>query len=298
MRETMVWLRSSAFSPSPMASDGPLVGIIVPTRNSARFLDACLTSIAAQTFKDTVLIVVDNNSTDDTKAIARRYTDKVFNCGPERSGQRNYGASQARAADVLLFVDSDMELTPRVVEECVLQINSNAAIRGVVIPEESIGTGFWARCKRLERSFYVGVDWMEAARCFERGAYLESGGFDEEMVAGEDWDLSQRIRAASPTCTLGRVPVFIRHNEGRLALHSLLRKKYYYAVRMRTYVTKHSRTQDAAAQTGVSKRYMLFLLKPRQLFHDPVVGIGMLLMKTSEFIAGALGLAAAYVTRR
>jgi len=39
------------------------------------------------------IIVVDNNSTDNTVKIAKRFTDKVYNKGPERSTQRNYGVS-------------------------------------------------------------------------------------------------------------------------------------------------------------------------------------------------------------
>lgn len=49
----------------------PLVSIIIPTRNSAQFLGACLTSIINQTYKNIEMIVVDNNSTDKTKEIAK-----------------------------------------------------------------------------------------------------------------------------------------------------------------------------------------------------------------------------------
>ena len=42
------------------------------------------------------IIVVDNNSTDRTKEIVARYTEKVYNFGPERSAQRNFGVGQAR----------------------------------------------------------------------------------------------------------------------------------------------------------------------------------------------------------
>ena len=62
-----------------------LISVIIPTRNSSRTIEKCLQSIKDQSYENIELIVVDNNSTDNTKDIANRFTDKVFNFGPERS---------------------------------------------------------------------------------------------------------------------------------------------------------------------------------------------------------------------
>ena len=101
----------------------PLVSVIVTTYNNQATLDACLASVAAQDYPLVELIVVDNNSTDDTKVIARRYTSKVFNQGPERSAQRNFGVDTARGTYVVI-IDSDMELTPSVLSACVNQMTA------------------------------------------------------------------------------------------------------------------------------------------------------------------------------
>src|SRR5690242_13999566 len=95
-----------------------LVSVIVPTKNSQHFLDACLRSIKNQSYKNIELIVVDNNSTDKTKNIAKKYTKRVYNKGPERSAQRNFGASVSKGAYVV-FIDSDMQLTKNVIKNCV-----------------------------------------------------------------------------------------------------------------------------------------------------------------------------------
>lgn len=58
-----------------------LIPIIVPTRNSERKLKRVLRSIRNQTYKNIELIGVDNNSSDRTKEIARKYTDLAFNEG-------------------------------------------------------------------------------------------------------------------------------------------------------------------------------------------------------------------------
>ncbi len=263
----------------------PLVSVIVPTYNSANVLEACLQSIAAQSYQNIEIIVVDNSSTDKTKAIAAKYTPHVLNKNPERSVQRNYGVQQARG-EYIAIIDSDMELTPRVIEAAVEGMTDNPALGEIIIPEESFGQGFWARCKQLERSFYVGVDWMEAARFFKKDVYLQVGGYNENMVSGEDWDLSQRVARLAP---LGRIDAYIMHNEGRLKLGRTLKKKYYYAQKFAAYLQANTEIEEVGSQTGVLARYKLFFAKPGRLFKNPLVGVGMLFMKTCELGVGGFG---------
>jgi glycosyltransferase involved in cell wall biosynthesis len=125
-------------------SKKPLVSIIVPTYNSSLTLADCLLSIQNQSYENIELVVVDNNSKDTTKDIAKQFTNHVYNKGPERSAQRNYGVSKASGVYVLI-IDSDMQLDSDVVKECVEGL-ADASIAGLVIPEESFGEGFWAQC--------------------------------------------------------------------------------------------------------------------------------------------------------
>ena len=263
----------------------PLVSVIIPTRNSGKFLDACLSSIKNQTYKNIEIIVVDNNSTDKTNEIAKKYTDKVFNNGPERSAQRNYGAKEAKGK-YFLFIDSDMELTPKVVGDCVKKIQSDEKIKALVIPEKSVGIGFWADCKALERSFYVGVDWIEAARFYKRNFFNKIGGYDESMISGEDWDITQKIEKLGK---IERISEYILHNEGTLYLRELIIKKFYYAQKISNYLQKNQIEGKAKNQTRILSRYKLFFSQPKKLFQNPIYGLGMLFMKTCEFGFGGIG---------
>jgi hypothetical protein len=185
-----------------------------------------------------------------------------------------------------MIVDSDMELDDTVVAECVEQVNTNPKYKALVIPEESFGDGFWARCKQLERSFYVGVSWMEAARFFDKAIYEKLGGYNEKLVSGEDWDLSQRVGEVAP---IGRIQSFIRHNEGRLKLGRTLQKKYYYSQKFAEYLAINDNTESTRQQTGLAARYGLFLSHPDKLLAKPHIGAGMLFMKTCEFAWGGCG---------
>lgn len=279
-------------------STEPLVSIIVTTLNNTKTLGACLQSIAAQTYGNFELVVVDNNSTDDTLEIARKYTPNVYTKGPERSAQRNYAVDVSRGKYVFI-VDSDMELTKNVVKSCVNCIEGDPNVKAVIIPEESFGTGFWAQCKRLERSFYVGQDAIEAARFFPKDLYQEVGGYDARIVGGEDWHLSDRIRARG---TIGRVNQYIMHNEGRLNLHSAMRKKFYYVQGFMTFFDDAAAKQQAASSSKSDRKspassalyyYKLYLSKPFKLFKNPFYGVGVLVLKTAEFAAATFGLLAA-----
>jgi len=267
--------------------NNPLVSVVVPTKNSESTIGACLKSIKNQSYKNIEIVVVDNNSTDDTKKISLKYTKLVFNKEPERSAQRNFGVEKAKG-DCLLFIDSDMELSSHVVENCVSKLkteNLKQKIGGIIIPEESFGKGFWANCKALERSFYIGIDWIEAARFFSKKIFVELKGFDEKLISGEDWDLNQRIRIKYK---ISRIDSFIKHDEGDLSLLKLLRKKMYYGTQIRNYSSKKENSKDFNSQSSIIRRYKLFFSNSKKLFSNPIIGVGMLFMKTMEF--GAIGI--------
>ncbi len=264
------------------------VSVIVPTYNSEQYLEVCLQSILQQSHPHIELIVVDNYSIDATQKIAKKFTKKIFECGPERSAQRNYGVSQSTGSFVMI-IDSDMKLTRDVIRNAFLQ-SKKYELKGVVIPEESYGTGFWAQCKKLERSFYIGVDWMEAARFYQRIVYDEMNGYDERVTGGEDYDLPQRIQNKYGSTSIGRIDDLIYHDEKKMRLYTLCKKKLYYGQHMNRYGSMPENVRNYKKQSSLLRRYGLFFSHPGKLYKNPLIGIGMLIMKTCEFGCGWCGL--------
>ncbi|MFH0864244.1 MAG: glycosyltransferase [Candidatus Gottesmanbacteria bacterium] len=260
-----------------------LVSVLVHTRNSSRTLDQLLNSIRRQTYKNIEIIVVDNNSHDNTKSIASRYTTKIYNFGPERSAQRNFAAKQAKG-EYLLVPDSDMILDKNVIAECIDTIVRDPNIKAVVICEKSIGKGFWTKCKALERKCYEGDENIEAARFFEKNVFWEMGGYDENLTGPEDWDLPQRIKRKYKT---GRIKSSILHDEGEVFLLQLAKKKYYYGLKVSDYIKKHPLESTA--------QQVIYLLRPafyrnwRILLKEPIVTMGMVFMLSLEQGAGFIG---------
>lgn len=263
------------------------VSIIIPTKNSSSTLQVLLQSIKEQTYQNIEIVIVDNNSTDGTKEISKKFTKLVFNRGPERSAQRNYGVSQS-SGEYVLIIDSDMKLDKNVVSDAVKKME-NESLLGVTIPEESFGIGFWAQCKKLERSFYVGVPWMEAGRFFRKETFNEMNGYDEENTGTEDYDLPQRIMERYGKETIGKIDSYIFHNEGHISLLRTCQKKFYYAKRLTKYHAISANQENFKKQSNILQRYFLFFSDPVKLFKNPILGFGMLFMKTSEFFFGGLG---------
>ncbi|MHB1679015.1 MAG: glycosyltransferase family 2 protein [bacterium] len=74
----------------------PLVSVIITTKNEEKNIGMCLKSIKSQSYQNIEIIVVDNQSSDKTKEIAAKFTNLIYDKGPERSAQRNYGVSVSR----------------------------------------------------------------------------------------------------------------------------------------------------------------------------------------------------------
>jgi glycosyltransferase involved in cell wall biosynthesis len=169
----------------------PLVSVIIPTKNSGRTLAACLASIRDQSYNNIELIVVDNNSTDETKAIARKFTDKVFNAGPERSAQVNFGVGCARG-EFVYKVDSDFILDGQVVEQCVAR--AGEGFEAVVVHNSpDVRVSWISKIRKFEVDMYKYDLAYSSARFVRKEVYEKIGGFTEKITAGEDYDFQNKL---------------------------------------------------------------------------------------------------------
>lgn len=263
-----------------------LVSVIITSKNEADVIGDLFVSVANQTYKYTEIILVDNNSNDNTVKIARKFKKvKIYNFGPERSAQRNFGAKKSRGK-YLLFLDADMGLTPKVLQNCVeIAQKDNAA--GIVIPEESIAQDFWGKVKTFERSFYneKGDPITDAARFFRRDVFFDVGGYDETLTGPEDWDLSEIVRKKG--YKIGRSKEKIYHYEQAISLKGLFKKKFYYGLSVDKYLRKH--------KIGVFSPKTIYFLRLvfyknwMKLLKHPFYCLSLFFMLLVEVVAGGLG---------
>jgi len=275
--------------------DDSLVSIIIPTRNAASTLEACLRSIQSQSYQNVEIIIVDNYSSDETRNAARMFKARIIIGGPRPPNndfftapiQRRIGAEHA-SGGYIFFVDADMVLEEGLLEDCV-----ERCLRGadaIIIPEISFGEGFWSRCKIAERSCYLGDDRMQASRFIRRAVYYSIGGWREDVGGLDDWEITAKLRGLGFKSARSNKRIF--HNEGHLTLRKIFLKKFNIgkgAHPMKYLLSGKMEVDTIASQLTPFRILILLAMLPR-LDIDIVEILGVVLMKVIEGVGFFMGL--------
>jgi glycosyltransferase involved in cell wall biosynthesis len=120
-----------------MTTPVPLLTVAIPTYKGAAFIGAAIESVLAQTFRDFELLVIDDNSPDDTEAIVRRFVDPRIrylrnsaNLGPQ--GNWNRCLTEARGALFKLLPHDDL-LMPTCLQRQVDALQADRAERYALV---------------------------------------------------------------------------------------------------------------------------------------------------------------------
>ena len=265
----------------------PLVSITITTKNEERNIANCLKSIKQQTYpqKFIEIIVIDNNSIDKTKQLAKKYTKKVFNKGPERSVQRNFGMIEKSKGKYLMFLDADMTLSKTTINKAVSELE-NTDLGALYIHEIILGDSFFSKVRNFERSFYNGTV-IDCVRFIKKDIFRKVGGFDPSLTGPEDWDLDKKIRKIAKTAVLDNAVIY--HNEGRFELKNYLSKKSYYSKSFDKYIKKWGKS-DVNIKKQFSPFYRYFIVftehgKWKKLILHPFLSLGIIYLR---FLVGVV----------
>ncbi len=177
---------------------GPLISVIVPAYNAARFLGEAIESIRAQRWEPLEILVVDDGSTDGTAAVAEGL-EGVRLVRKENGGAasaRNCGLKEARG-EWIAMLDAD-DLWP-------------ADKLAVLAPRLLADEGLDVVTGRIQYVRMDGAEWQEyrfeneentvshihlGAALYRKRAFERIGGFDESLRVGDDQDWWLRAREA------------------------------------------------------------------------------------------------------
>ena len=177
-----------------------IYSIIIPAYNEADELPRTLA--AARAAMDTLaqpgeLIVVDNNSTDDTAEVARQHgaDQVVFEPFNQIARARNAGYAVS-SGQYLVFIDADTRISPPLLARSLEELHQGDCVGGGSVvhfegPINAIGRfgiGLWEKISKLTRT-------AAGSYLFSlREAFTAQGGFDEKLYASEEVRLSNRLK--------------------------------------------------------------------------------------------------------
>lgn len=203
----------------------PLVSVVIPTYNHAAFLRTALQSVVDQTYKNLEILIVNNNSTDETEAIVLSFNKKnisLFNFHNNGiiAAARNHGIQHA-TGEFIAFLDSDDIWYPTKIEDCIHALETGADI--------ACHGEFWVMHNGNRREVMYGPaknatykKLLHRGNCISTSTVVvrksilqEVKGFSErkDFVTTEDYDCWMRIAQAT------RRFVFVRKILGEYLLH-------------------------------------------------------------------------------
>ena len=177
------------------------LSIIIPAFNEARLIERSLQSVAVSIAANkkssftSEIIVVDNNSTDNTAELAREAGAKVVFEPINQIGRaRNAGASHA-TGDWLLFLDADSLLSPGLLADILRMIESGKYV-GCGSTLRMDGLPWWAHLTlRIWTDVSILFRWAAGALIVcRRDAFQEVGGFDQDLYALDEIRLSKQLK--------------------------------------------------------------------------------------------------------
>ncbi|MDD9206858.1 glycosyltransferase [Georgenia sp. 10Sc9-8] len=227
-------------------TEGPLVSVVLPTKDRVRTLPGAIDSVLAQTYQNWELLVVDDGSRDGTDELLRRYAED-----PRVKVLRNEQATGVAAArnkalraaqgELVAYLDSDNTWVPHFLGTMVAFLGSTGDRAGYACSALIERGGQERRSYRAMPFHREALKERNYIDCIvvvhERALLDEVGTFDESLRRNVDWDLLIRLADATD---FGFAPFIATEydlwEEGTDRISTDEPESYRYLVRQRTLV--------------------------------------------------------------
>ncbi|MBF0503866.1 MAG: glycosyltransferase [Candidatus Omnitrophica bacterium] len=186
-----------------LSAQKPIVSVIIPVFNGAKYIRGAIESLIQQTYKDFEIIVVDDGSVDSTKDVLASWIldgtlQYIYQKNKGLAGARNTGIRNAKG-QYLKFLDCDDLLYPEQLERQVEHLKNKSPL---VISATGYELEFEDKSKILIQLFlkdnqlaqFIGGNPCPVHSLLTHREIIEkSGGFDETLLSEEDSDLWLRM---------------------------------------------------------------------------------------------------------
>lgn len=182
---------------------GGCVSVIIPAYNQAHYLGDAISSALGQTYRNVEVIVVDDGSTDHTRAVVEAFDDArlcyVYQENSGLSAARNTGIRHARGT-YLSYLDSDDRFLPQKVALLLAALQERpevGLVAGQAIPVDEQGKQngrlFDRPVPADTRELLLGNPLHVGSVLVRRSWQERAGFFDEQLRSYEDWDMWLRL---------------------------------------------------------------------------------------------------------
>jgi hypothetical protein len=210
-------------SPLRDGQDHPSVSVIMPTFNRASLIGDAIRSVLDQTYSEWELIVCDDGSTDDTKAVVDGFSDsRIRYIVVPRGGAakaRNAGLAAAQG-HLVAYLDTDNLWHPRFLETMASTLSSHAGHHAAYCRYIDVFVVDGRPQLRAFASLPFDYDALSEKNFIDlngfvhrRILYTRLGGFDERLVRQQDWDLILRYTFVRDPIYVDRLLMLYQRNE-------------------------------------------------------------------------------------
>lgn len=262
--------------------DNPLVSIIIVNYNGRSYLEECFASLMKVTYPNYEIIIVDNNSSDDSIEFVKNNFPKIMIIKLEKNygfaEPNNIGAKNAHG-DFLLFLNNDTIVEPNFVSELVKVITQNSKIaicQSLLLkPNGDIdssgdfvdiyGRAFNSRNKVTSVQRILSA--RGASMLINKKIFQELGGFDENFFASfEDVDLGWRACICGYDVML--VPNSIVYHEGSQTIKKISSELVFHSTKNSLMLRLVNFETSYALKSLLT---MLFVVMARKLFKVKII---------------------------
>ncbi len=272
--------------------NSPLVSIIIPTLNSEKTIGRCLKSVRDQSYSNIEIIVIDGGSIDKTVEIANSYQANVINLNIANMTKQTNAGFQKANGTYIYRLDSDIVLSTNVVEECfnLCKKEGYDAVSTYWGPDPSIS--IWAKIRKFEKDCYKYDLYRNVARFFKKDVYITLNGYNESVVAGEDYDLQNRLNKSGYKTSFAEAEGL--HLGEPKSIKDIIKKQYHYGKTIKVFF--YQNRTNGIIQVSPVRRSLITNWK--KFVKHPLMSLGFLTYEFIIYTSALAGLITSYIPIR
>jgi glycosyltransferase involved in cell wall biosynthesis len=242
-----------------MAAMTPVISVIMPVRNAARWLPEAMESVLAQQFREFEVLVIDDGSDDGTPALLADVARTESRIGVLRQPARgiiaalNLGIATARAAYIARLDADDRARPDRLARQLAFMqahreivlvgsaaevIDAAGAPIGRIVPPTEPA--------RLARRLRRGNPFIHSSVMMRTEVVRELGGYRRPFAAAEDYDLWLRMAEIGGIANVPQTLIAYRRHQSNLSRHQAVRQAFSVRLAQRSAMLRARDGHDPA----------------------------------------------------